>query len=147
MRIAFTGLLNSPMLMLPGQVCLPGMGSSSPLPSSTSYEALVSAYDKRNSKGLTTLLFWTTSERGGESIIGWNLDLPRVVASLHANLSESNPRMEFIIIASKRQLPKHQPIIASRPRKAMSPIWHASWITEIQDAQRVPGQKAEESLL
>ena len=52
---------------------------------------------------------------GGESIIGWNLDLPRVVASLHANLSESNPRMEFIMIASKRQLPKHQPIIASRP--------------------------------
>ena len=38
---------------------------------------------------------------GGDSIIGWNLDLPRVVASLHANLSESNPRMEFIMIASR----------------------------------------------
>ena len=47
--------------------------------------------------------------------MGWNLDLPKVVASLHANLSEVIPKMEFIIIASKRQLPKRQPIIASRP--------------------------------
>ena len=48
--------------------------------------------------------------------MGWNLDLPKVVASLHANLSEVIPKMEFIIIASKRQLPKRQPIIASRPK-------------------------------
>ena len=74
----------------------------------------------RDAKGNEEGVFTGRSPRGGESIIGWNLDLPRVVASLHANLSESNPRMEFIIIASKRQLLKHQPIIASRPSETGS---------------------------
>ena len=74
----------------------------------------------RDAKGNEEGVFTGRSPRGGESIIGWNLDLPRVVASLHANLSESNPRMESIMIASKRQLPKHQPIIASRPTDEIS---------------------------
>ncbi len=66
------------------------------------------------------VIFIGNSGTGGESIMGWNLDLPKVVASLHANLSEVIPKMEFIIIASKRQLPKRQPIIASRPRNGQN---------------------------
>jgi len=64
--------------------------------------------------------YLNTPMLGGKSIMGWNLDIPRVVASLHANLSEGNPIMEFIMIASKRQLPKRQPTIASRPINEMS---------------------------
>ena len=43
--------------------------------------------------------------------MGRNLDLQKVVASLHANLSEVIPKMEFIIIASKRQLPKRNQLL------------------------------------
>ena len=56
-----------------------------------------------------------TTIMGSESIASWNLDLTMVVAPLHYNFSESNPDMGFIMIASKRSLPKRQPFIASRP--------------------------------
>ena len=57
-------------------------------------------------------LWWDLKENsrvsiaGGESIMDWNLDLPKVVASLHANLSEVIPKMEFTTISKQEAITK-----------------------------------------